>query len=99
MSVMPFGKHKGTPIDCLPDDYLEWLYRLPDLRPFLRAAIDQEVERRRESRQSHRGRSTTSRGRISEAARIITPDIIEAGYRKLAMIHHPDRGGTKEVRK
>lgn len=25
-SFMPFGKHKGTPLHLLPDDYCEWLY-------------------------------------------------------------------------
>lgn len=24
--VMPFGKHKGLPLERLPDDYLDWLY-------------------------------------------------------------------------
>lgn len=38
-SIMPFGKHKGTPIDQVPSDYKAWLLRQPDTDPYLVKAI------------------------------------------------------------
>jgi hypothetical protein len=39
---MPFGKHEGTPIEQLPEKYLWWLARTPEVGDVvLRAAIDQ----------------------------------------------------------
>jgi uncharacterized protein (DUF3820 family) len=38
--VMPFGKHKGTPLAELPSEYLVWLGCLDDLRqPFLKHVL------------------------------------------------------------
>lgn len=37
--VMPFGKHKGTPIAEVPADYLRWLQRQADVDPYLLQAI------------------------------------------------------------
>lgn len=36
---MPFGKHKGVPIQDLPDDYCDWLLRQPEMDPYLLQAI------------------------------------------------------------
>lgn len=30
-TLMPFGKHKGSPLDIIPKDYLEWLMKKGDL--------------------------------------------------------------------
>ena len=39
--VMPWGKHKGVPLDKVPRDYLEWAVRNADkMRPALRADIE-----------------------------------------------------------
>ena len=39
--VMPWGKHKGVPLDKVPRDYLEWAVRNADkMRPGLRADIE-----------------------------------------------------------
>ena len=43
---MPFGKHKGVLLSKIPTDYLHWVLTLPDLRPDLRRAIQQELESR-----------------------------------------------------
>lgn len=42
---MPFGKHRGAELRDLPSDYLQWLTTI-ELRPFLRDAVDDEIERR-----------------------------------------------------
>ena len=42
---MPFGKHRGTPLEELPGGYLRWLAGL-DLHTPLRDAVDAERRRR-----------------------------------------------------
>lgn len=42
-TVMPFGKHKGTPIADVPWDYKQWLSRQPDVDPYLLQALRGEV--------------------------------------------------------
>lgn len=39
-TVMPFGKHRGTPIKALPQDYIQWLMRQADLDPYLVKALE-----------------------------------------------------------
>jgi hypothetical protein len=36
---MPFGKHKGRPVETLPRSYLKWLERAVDLRGDLKDAV------------------------------------------------------------
>ncbi|MFG8677603.1 putative quorum-sensing-regulated virulence factor [Pseudomonas aeruginosa] len=38
---MPYGKHKGTPINQVPNDYKAWLLRQPDVDPYLVQALRQ----------------------------------------------------------
>jgi exodeoxyribonuclease X len=38
-TIMPFGKHKGMPISDLPNDYVGWLNRQPDLDQYLVKAL------------------------------------------------------------
>jgi ERF superfamily/Topoisomerase DNA binding C4 zinc finger/Putative quorum-sensing-regulated virulence factor len=46
-TTMPFGKHKGTAVADVPDDYLRWcLGSMEKLRPAMRAVLEAEVERR-----------------------------------------------------
>lgn len=40
-TVMPFGKHKGTPIKDVPSDYKRWLLNQPDIDQYLIKAIQQ----------------------------------------------------------
>ena len=41
---MPFGKHKGEPIDLIAESYLCWvLDNCEPLKPTLRRAIEQEL--------------------------------------------------------
>lgn len=38
-----FGKHKGTSIQDLPADYIQWLFRQDDLDPYLRKALENKL--------------------------------------------------------
>ena len=38
--TMPFGKHKGTPIKDVPQDYKEWLKVQPDIDEYLLKALE-----------------------------------------------------------
>lgn len=46
IEVMPFGKHKNTPIGDLPDDYLNWVLQNLELKESLYKALSNEFERR-----------------------------------------------------
>lgn len=37
--TITFGKHKGTQINEIPKDYVQWLLRQPDLDPYLEKAL------------------------------------------------------------
>lgn len=37
---MPFGKHKGIPLNEVPMDYKSWLLGQPDIDPYLRKALE-----------------------------------------------------------
>ena len=45
---MPFGKHKGKPLEEIPVDYLRWLYYEADIRDDLYEAVADELENRAE---------------------------------------------------
>jgi hypothetical protein len=90
---MPWGKHRGLALEQLPLDYLLWLLRLEDLHerwPDLHAALGREHERRRAQR-SQAGHEAGRR--FSGPAIEDVKDIVDTGYRALALKHHPDRGG------
>jgi len=38
--VLPFGKHRGQRFADVPQDYLRWLLRQPDLDPYVRIAAE-----------------------------------------------------------
>lgn len=40
MSIMPFGKHKGQSLSELPKAYIQWLFKLDNLGPDLRIALN-----------------------------------------------------------
>jgi len=43
---MPFGKHKGTPINEIPPDYVSWLLKQDDVDQYLKQALAQRSEKR-----------------------------------------------------
>lgn len=46
IAIMPFGKYKGTKIEELPQDYLNWILENIHLNPNLHAVLSSEFERR-----------------------------------------------------
>lgn len=44
--LMPFGRHKGIPIEELPDDYLKWLANEATIRGSLKRLITSEYKAR-----------------------------------------------------
>ena len=38
------GKYRGVLIEETPDDYLKWMWRQPDLDPYLAKAIEQALQ-------------------------------------------------------
>ncbi len=93
--TMPFGVHKGLPLNDLPNAYLEWLAGI-DLRPSLRRGVDAELSRR-----CGRGPDENS---ASSGLRRLGPDdlglareLLQSGYRAMAKKHHPDFGGDAVV--
>jgi Putative quorum-sensing-regulated virulence factor len=85
---MPFGRHRGVELEDLPDDYLEWL-RVIDLRPGLRAAVEQEHTRR-----LYRETFQPSLIRLLPEEQRAAVQIVEAGRRAMAKTAHPDIGGS-----
>ena len=45
--LMPFGKHKGSPLDLIPKDYLQWLLK-KEVEELLAASSSRQVPLRRE---------------------------------------------------
>jgi hypothetical protein len=82
---MPFGKHKGWPLEALPTNYLDWLLGLGTLREPLASAVRQERARRESGATSH--------SPLRQLDPAIAQEVIRAGYRQLALKHHPDHGG------
>jgi hypothetical protein len=89
MTYMPFGRHRGEPLSALPQQYLEWLSGLPNLRPPLRGAVHAELLRRIVG-----GEPPPPSGRPTRAPRCdLVEELVGAGLRSLARRHHPDVGG------
>lgn len=94
MVRMPFGKFKGCLLEEIRRDYLQWLLGLNDLDAWLRHAVKAEL--------SHRPASRARRSRPDDAAGRSHPPpvdwlaILGQVRRRLALQHHPDRGGSIE---
>lgn len=98
--TMPFGKYRGYQLEHLPDGYLAWLCDLDDLRPRLKQAIEEEWERRHPSRQQAPPPGGSSSGfalDLQPEDRALLTDLLRAGYKALALKHHPDVGGQPDV--
>jgi hypothetical protein len=87
---MPFGKFQGVPVADLPYTYLQWLYDLGDeLREPLRTAVHREWRRRFDR--------DYAEPEEEDGEADLFRELIEAGYKALALKFHPDRGGTIEA--
>jgi uncharacterized protein (DUF3820 family) len=84
---IPFGKYRGTPIDELPLQYIEWLIDQDFLRQPLRSALEAEFERRRYSQQPDQPEVDLS----------LIDELVSAGVRTLSKKYHPDLGGDHDL--
>ena len=89
---MPFGKHKGMPIEELPHAYLLWLRSRPDLWEPLRSAVDDEYRRRSGGYDYDYGQ--VPEFRFDREGKAVLCELVEVGRRNLAKLHHPDHGGS-----
>src|SRR5437867_1223030 len=87
--TMPFGRHKGRPLDQLPTDYIEWLVTL-DLREPLRRHVTVEYERRF-------GAVAEERPAFPADLRQVAHQVVTAGLHVVARTTHPDAGGNGAV--
>ena len=76
---MPFGKHKGVPVNQLPLDYLYWLVHNTALREPLGTVVKHAYK--------------VAMGAYEAPQVTANPDAQKI-YRKLALKWHPDRGGN-----
>jgi hypothetical protein len=79
---IPFGKHKGSELGDVPEQYLEWLAGVDWLREPLASAVKAEAERRILSQEN----------RQSISPRLVD-ELVCAGVRTLSKKYHPDHGG------
>jgi hypothetical protein len=80
-----FGKFKGSRVEALPDDYLDWLASVDLKNERLRSAVEEERQRRLFLQQN--------REHINAK---LVDEIVSAGVRSLARKYHPDGGGSNE---
>ena len=98
MRTMPFGKHRGQPLDEVPLSYLGWLLEGADFLGRyrgLREAIEDEIRERVGPRWAPPPRPVPWQCPEPGLAR----ELVAAGRRAMALRHHPDRGGDTEQMK
>jgi hypothetical protein len=90
---MPFGVHKGRLVDDVPTSYLLWMLRECDLKAYLRTSIERVLADRE---RSQREPSPPPPGQKVLALTDLRARV-KAWFGQLAMLHHPDRGGSVEA--
>lgn len=103
-----FGKYRGEEIDDLPLSYLWWLIRAEvgcltlgmreEVLNVLEDAGEDVREYRRESppRQQYSYSNGGCMVVLGQKRKALFTELIECGFKALAMKKHPDRGGTNE---
>lgn len=100
---MPFGKHEGTPLENLPESYLDWLLDwmdskasgfLADKRKRLYEALDDEYERRKSGAPKSSAKTPSQGLKVSGEAKALLPEFVKSGYRAMSRKVHPDMGGS-----
>lgn len=91
---MPFGRHRGQPLDEIDDGYLRWLVTI-ELRDWLRAAVEEELEARAggSSRRRQRQSPPPPTATVPVALRSTADELVTAGLRALTRKYHPDVTG------
>jgi hypothetical protein len=95
--TMPFGKHRGSDLQELPDRYLDWLCGI-ELQPPLCDAVRRESERRKSGIEPEPRLVSfpavhikVPRGEVALAKRLVN-----VGHRVLARKFDPAAGGNAE---
>jgi hypothetical protein len=78
---MPFGKHRGQPLEDISSSYLKWLLTISVL-PDLQYAVENELRAR-------------GAGAQKKPPKELTKAVVSTWYRRLSMRFHPDHGGSK----
>jgi hypothetical protein len=86
-TCMPFGKYKNQPLNTIPEGYLVWLIEEVNLKPRLRSQVHEELLRRQ-------GGYSTPEPAPKEPNGSGVREVVAGWFRKLALKHHPDRGGS-----
>jgi hypothetical protein len=96
---MPFGKHQGQPLSSLPHDYLLWLERAVEMRPWLAAGVEAELARRRTANRSqhhHHNHHPVGLGAGPCPHPDVALELVGSGLHVLARARHPEAGGTHQ---
>src|SRR6516165_643068 len=93
--TMHFGKYHGWLLDEIPEDYLSWLWDHVELFGQLRREVARILGQR--SAGSHaKHESAPQPLAVREQDAELFREVLNAGYRTLAMRCHPDQGGDSE---
>jgi hypothetical protein len=93
---MPFGKHRGQPLENIPSDYLSWVLRKAEAADeWLKARIREEMDRRsgRGGAQAHAGAangSAEARGPPGDLEAVLKA-VAKRWFAQCARKYHPDR--------
>jgi hypothetical protein len=82
---LTFGKYEGKQLSEVPEAYLVWLLEHNRKEVARLSALVKEIEQELEFRENEQFVSLS-----------VEEQVIEAGYRALALKAHPDRGGHHE---
>jgi hypothetical protein len=101
LDTMPFGEHKGNPIDTVDTGYLRWWLKKMDsdglraeYRESVRAVLEARGDRLPEPRAPDKSTNGIGSARLLFAAE--TRQMLKAWYGRMTMKFHPDKGGTDE---
>jgi hypothetical protein len=97
---MPFGKYRGYELWEIPRGYLEWLLDNCDLHSGLANAVEEQLYGYRGSRDRYSPPPPppSAPGICVPPNQVpMTLEIVNSGYRALALKLHPDHGGDAET--
>ena len=95
MLTMPFGKHRGMPLNRVPPDYLVWVLDNVDLTN--RPTLEEEIRIQLGLESAYRRPGPGPEPGVNGKALELEP-VLKTWLRSLAMDFHPDRrGGSHEA--
>jgi hypothetical protein len=98
MTIMPWGKFRGVPLDKIESGYLCWCLDHADTAtPALRSAIRAELAKRFAPAAAPPPPPPPPRSWMVCPDREIASNIVAAGLRALSKKHHPDVGGDTKT--